>query len=164
MMGKPDNEVVPVIQAERFWSRVDKRGPDDCWPWLGGHGSGTDDGCYGRFYVARGKTRVAHQVAWEIANNSPFPAGLKGCHSCDNPNCVNPKHVWPGTQSDNIKDCVSKGRHASKPREFCQRGHPMTPQNRRPTTGGYRCGECTKISNRECVRRLRAKRKAVSNG
>jgi hypothetical protein len=52
---------------------------------------------------------LAHRAAWERANG-PIPHGLKVLHRCDNPPCVNPEHLFLGTQVDNIKDCFQKGR------------------------------------------------------
>lgn len=147
-----------VTQA--FWSRVDKKGPDDCWLWLGGYSSRAK---YGRFWDGK-RNRPAHQVAWEIANERPFPQGMMGCHSCDNPPCVNPNHIWPGTAADNSRDCLAKGRHSSKPRSHCQRGHPLTGNNRKPTTGGYRCATCARVATRERVRRYRERQRSIANG
>jgi len=55
----------------------------------------------------------AHRFAYS-AFNGPIPAGMSVCHRCDNPCCVNPDHLWLGTPSDNMSDCLSKGRHASQ--------------------------------------------------
>lgn len=148
-------ENLEVIQADRFWSRVDRSEDGDCWPWLGGRGS-TGNG-YGRVHFG-GRMRPATQVAWELANAAPFPAGKYACHSCDNPLCVNPAHIWPGTQSENLRDCVAKGRHRSEPLTHCKRGHPMVGSNRRPTDGGFRCATCTRERTRLAMRRLRARR------
>jgi hypothetical protein len=146
-----------VTQAARFWRHVDRRAESECWPWQGGRGS-TGDG-YGRVSIS-GKMRPATQVAWEIENGKPFPSGKIACHSCDNSICVNPAHIWPGTQSENLSDCVSKGRHKSKPQAHCKRGHPMNNVNRRPTQGGFRCGACSRENTRLAMRRLRARRRA----
>jgi hypothetical protein len=91
--------------AERFWCKVDKRGPDECWPWLA---SRNEDG-YGTFGVD-GKTVKASRFAWELANGRPMPDGMEGCHSCDFPPCCNPDHVYPGTHAENMQDMVAKGR------------------------------------------------------
>lgn len=93
-----------VDPAVRFWSKVDRRAPDECWPWRGTrNGNG-----YGQFVLA-GRRRPAHQVAWELAHGRPFP-GQHTLHSCDVPLCVNPAHLSPGTAADNSADKVSKGR------------------------------------------------------
>jgi len=76
-----------------------------CWLWLGGlTGSG-----YGRFYLD-GVGVQAHRYSWELHNGRSIPDGLEGCHICDNRPCVNPEHIFVGTQSDNLQDMVRKGR------------------------------------------------------
>jgi HNH endonuclease len=104
---------VPI--EKRFWSKVEIRGPDECWPWLRGlHEFG-----YGKIGVTcengRNRTRVAHQVAWELAVG-PIPPGKKVLHNCDNAACCNPRHLKIGTQRENIADMVAKGRSAGRPR------------------------------------------------
>lgn len=76
----------------------------DCWEYSGGK----DAAGYGAVY-AMSETLRAHRVSYEHFNGS-IPEGLMICHSCDNPPCVNPKHLWPGTNRDNMIDMASKGR------------------------------------------------------
>ena len=57
----------------------------------------------------KGRTLLAHRVAWELANG-PIPDGLLVCHRCDNPPCCNPEHLFLGTKSDNALDQIGKGR------------------------------------------------------
>lgn len=92
--------------SERFWEKVDKRGPDECWPWLAYTAQG-----YGRINAGgdNGKSLLASRVSW-VLHNGPIPDGLFVCHKCDNPSCVNPSHLFLGTQRDNMRDCSSKGR------------------------------------------------------
>lgn len=91
---------------ERFWARVDVRGPDECWVWTGGRNSRE----YGVVWP-RGSTNIgAHRLSWELANAVPIPAGLFICHRCDNPPCVNPAHLFLGTHQDNMRDAIAKGR------------------------------------------------------
>lgn len=89
---------------ERFWSKVDRHGPNGCWQW-------TDYlSPYGVFRV-NGKARGAHRFAWELANGH-IPDGVFVLHKCDNPGCVNPAHMFLGTHSDNMADKVKKGRQS----------------------------------------------------
>lgn len=92
----------------RFWEMVDKRGPEECWPWLGATRRG-----YGKF-THRDAQRMAHRVAWELANGGIPPKELDVCHRCDNPPCCNPAHLFLGTESDNLRDCVAKGRNVTQ--------------------------------------------------
>jgi hypothetical protein len=87
---------------ERFWSFVDKA--NDCWIWTGG----TNRLGYGQFSVGR-RGIPAHRFSYQLVNG-PIPAGLFICHHCDNPPCVNPEHLFSGTQRDNMRDMMSKGR------------------------------------------------------
>jgi len=103
---------------ERFWPRVDTSGgPDACWPWMG---SVSHNG-YGRFWL-NGRNVPAQRFAWECVNG-PMPDGMLGLHTCDNPPCCNPKHVFPGTNLDNMTDRDAKGRQASGDRSG-MRTHP----------------------------------------
>ena len=93
--------VVPIEQ--RFWPRVDKSG--ECWVWTGAisHGYGVV-GTGGHSGVVR-----VHRLSWELAIG-PIPKGLHVLHRCDNPPCVNPAHLFLGTQADNMRDMREKGR------------------------------------------------------
>lgn len=66
---------------------------------------------YGRLYVAKGRSVSATRYSWEL-HNGPIPSGLSVLHKCDNPPCVRPDHLFVGTQDDNMKDMVAKGRSA----------------------------------------------------
>ena len=105
--------LAPRPVEERFWPKVDRRGPDECWPWRGAH---FESGC-GKIGVGgrRGREVPATQISWSIANGRPWPEGKKACHTCDNPPCVNPAHIWPGTQAENLADMRAKGRGSRPP-------------------------------------------------
>lgn len=62
----------------------------------------------------RGRCLLAHRVAWELANG-PIPPGLDICHTCDNPPCCNPDHLFLGTRRDNMQDAKAKGRAVAPP-------------------------------------------------
>lgn len=113
--------------ADLFWSKVDRRGPDECWTWLGGKHRGY--GIFSGSANARPASRRAHRTAWELTNSKPFPRGKLACHTCDNPSCVNPAHIWPGTPKDNTRDMLAKGRCTKANKTHCVHGHEFTPEN-----------------------------------
>ena len=91
----------------RFWSKVEKRGPGECWEWTGaknehGYGVMRPEG------RRHGPTIKAHRVALILAGRDV--EGLVACHRCDNPPCVNPAHLFLGTQKQNVADMHAKGR------------------------------------------------------
>ncbi len=88
---------------QRFWENVNRGDPDDCWEWTGT----LDKRSYGQFRIGQTQYR-AHRYSYELHVG---PLGdLLACHSCDNPKCVNPSHLFPGTQLDNMQDMMAKGR------------------------------------------------------
>lgn len=90
-------------QKKRFLDKVDKSG--DCWLW-----TGTLRKCgYGQIGF-NGKVYRAHRVSYDI-HNGEIPKGLIVCHTCDNPPCVNPAHLYAGTPMDNTTDMMLRGRH-----------------------------------------------------
>lgn len=105
LIGEPRERIIA-----RFWSLVDRAGPDDCWLWRGSRkGNG-----YGRFKVVSYQMAHANRVAWVIANGRD-PGELLVRHSCDNPPCCNPAHLLLGTHADNMQDKVDRGRCVGRP-------------------------------------------------
>jgi hypothetical protein len=101
---------------ERFWAKVNKDGPihpynpamGSCWLWI----ASVQNKGYGVLDTNHSgirKTHLVHRIAFALANGS-IGAGMKILHSCDTPRCCNPGHLFEGTQRDNMRDCVSKGR------------------------------------------------------
>ena len=99
---------VTEMVAAWFWIKVDKPdGSDDCWLWTGSK----DSRGYGHLKIC-GRMVLAHRLAWELTHG-PIPLGVSVLHDCpsgDNPLCV--RHLWLGTQKQNVEDRDLKGRQA----------------------------------------------------
>ncbi len=98
--------ILSESDIERFWSKVDKRGDEECWMWRGAAlGLG-----YGGFAVG-GRNLYAHRVSLMLKTGE-WPHNAATLHSCDVPRCVNPSHLRAGTQLENVRDCHERGRAA----------------------------------------------------
>lgn len=95
---------------DRFWQHVDKRSANECWPWRGAK----NPNGYGQFGRSAGDIVLAHRYSYEIYWGYLHDS-LHVCHACDNPRCVNPRHLWQGTNKDNILDAIKKGRWKKPP-------------------------------------------------
>lgn len=138
------HKVVPI--ADRFWAKVQKGEPEACWAWTGS----TDPRGRGQMY-ADGRLQNASRIAWRIVNGRELTRAEVACHSCDNPRCVNPAHIFAGTQSDNMRDMAAKGR-MNDPGFRRKWSVSMTPEQRRAIVDRYRSGETkTQIAREQNV-------------
>ena len=94
---------------DRFWAKVDKRGSDECWEW-----TGAKQNQYGQFRKPGSRKKLyAHRVSFEI-HKGQIPDGMCILHRCDTPLCVNPNHLFLGTQAENLQDMSNKDRRYTK--------------------------------------------------
>lgn len=145
---------------ERWREKVQLAGLDDCWEWT----ASRDQDGYGRFQYPGPDGQIhirAHRWTY-LRFVGPIPDAMEVCHSCDNPPCVNPAHLWLGTNIDNDADKRRKGRAPkvwggplNRVRQtHCHRGHEFTGANTRIVAGRYRrCKECEPINARIQYRR-----------
>jgi hypothetical protein len=164
-----------MIAPAIFWSKVQRRLPNECWPWLGDIGNdrfGYRRG-YGRIFWTEtrggGRRWKAHRVAYSLVHGA-IPKGKLVLHKCDNPQCVNPKHLFIGTQIDNIHDCNSKRRNdahtmvrvvaemrakARAKRTRCKNGHPWKKNVFKNHQGFSACRACCNEASRRYYARKR---------
>jgi hypothetical protein len=148
----------PRSVEERFESMYIPEPNSGCWLWIGS----TSRSGYGKMLQCE-KLRPATHIALELSGR-PLPKGMIACHHCDVPACVNPAHLFHGTQSGNIQDCIGKGRFVIPPVNFkgrdrpklqCCNGHALEGKNLRIDKHGVRiCKACKR-------ERIAAKRAAM---
>ena len=97
----------------RFWEKVDIKGDDECWEWKGS----VNTNGYGMLGIGQSRI-VASRMSWVI-HHGYLDNRMLVCHFCDNPKCVNPEHLFLGTNSDNIKDMYDKGRREANRGQKC---------------------------------------------
>lgn len=107
-LQKDSARALPITQPEslkeRFERHVVRRGPDECWGWIGcKNPHGYNQLRYG------GKNSSAHRLSYEL-HHGPISPGLCILHSCDNPECTNPRHLRQGTVTDNARDMMDRNR------------------------------------------------------
>lgn len=136
---------------ERFLSKVAIVG--DCWEWQ----RYKNDAGYGQFhsgliYPSGASMQVkAHRFSLSVRLGRDLLPGMQALHSCDNPPCVRPDHLREGTQSENVRDSLARGRHVAPNalKSACPAGHPYTEENTYAGPDGSRhCRECSRAWHR----------------
>lgn len=127
---------------KRFWSKVEIRGPDDCWEWKAHTHRG-----YGTFQF-RHRPMRAPRIAYAFSHGE-VPLGWLVCHRCDNPSCVNSAHLFLGSHADNSRDKISKNRYGVLLRGEKRAFSKLKPENiremRRLTKEGFLQKELAQI-------------------
>lgn len=135
-----------MTAVERLMRYVSPEPMSGCWLWTGGlHGNGKSSG-YGSFGLG-GKPVKAHRASFMLLKG-PIPKGMSVCHKCDVRSCVNPDHLFLGTQRDNVLDMHKKGRDSRSLSSTCQRGHSKELFMRLRLPGYMYCIECQNAKRR----------------
>lgn len=127
----------------RFWSKVEKT--PTCWHWT----ASLNDKGYGNFTINR-KHILAHRLLFMVTHGVVLSTQQFVCHSCDNPACVRPEHLFLGDNQTNMTDMKLKGRGSNQKKKTCRRGHVYDTENTiwRNVKGKLwrHCRECRRIS------------------
>lgn len=140
----------------RFSEKIGSTSSSDCWPWVGARVRGLH-GHMDKTWI--GET-VASRISW-ILFKGKIPKGLFVLHKCDNPPCVNPNHLFLGTQQDNVDDMWKKGRannvlaKENLKKTHCPQGHPYAGDNLYVYKNNRMCKQCLYINNRNRKLRIR---------
>ena len=155
---------------ENFWQRADRTGGESsCWSW-GGH---LDRHGYGRFRIVN-QWHLAHRYALELTIGRPLrwddTSREEACHTCDNPSCVNPRHLYVGDRLTNMSDAVERGRlvnplaAANAAKDECPKGHAYDEANTYHYRGARQCKTCRRAANRQYRRATEARRDDAAGG
>jgi len=136
--------------TEAFWALVEKSADGECWHWAGrivpsGYGS----------FRSGGHLLTAHRVAYTLSTG-PIPDGLSLDHLCRNRACVNPAHLEPVSNQENVRRGLRSALHV--PASTCTKGHSIEGDNAMPTKNGYpRCRQCNRDYMRQYMRTYKTK-------
>lgn len=123
-----------------LFSKISNTTPQGCWEWKGYR----NENGYGQVRLKGLDERYVHRIFYKLKNKI-LPKDLFVCHHCDNPPCVNPDHLFLGTQKDNMQDCSKKNRfnNWNKKKTHCKNGHEFSKQNTHVRADGERvCRTC----------------------
>lgn len=149
---------MPIFKLKYFNSRYTVDKITGCWNW----NRPTDRG-YG-IMVISGLKYFAHRISAHLHLGFDIDSHLCICHTCDNPSCVNPEHLFIGTQADNIRDRSNKGKNKNHNsyKTVCKHGHIFSKENTIISSRGLRiCRECNKRRSKETHRRKMERRNAT---